>query len=82
MAPSPRQPVPKSNVSGNFVAMSVIVANEAPLLARQQLSVPALADPHAWREKTLPVITPKNALGTVLSYMCNYWHADALQRAR
>lgn len=50
----------------------MMVTNEAPLLARQQLGVPALADPHAWREKTLPVITPKNALGIALSHMCDY----------
>lgn len=45
----------------------------ARLLARQQFSVAALADLHAWMEKTLPAVTPKSALGTALSYMRNYW---------
>ncbi len=47
--------------------------DEARLLARQQLSVPALAELHVWMEKTLPVVTPKSALGTALSYMRDYW---------
>ncbi len=45
----------------------------ARLLARQQLSVPVLAELHAWLEKTLPAVTPKSALGTALSYMRDYW---------
>jgi transposase len=45
----------------------------ARLMARQQLSVAALDDLHAWMEKTLPAVTPKSALGTALSYMRNYW---------
>jgi len=47
--------------------------DESRLLARQQLSVPALAELHAWLEKTQPVVTPKSTLGTALSYMRNYW---------
>lgn len=47
--------------------------DEDRLLARQQLSVPALAQLHAWMEKTLPVVAPKSALGTALSYMRDYW---------
>ncbi|MEO8407696.1 MAG: IS66 family transposase [Oxalobacteraceae bacterium] len=47
--------------------------DEVRLMARQQHSVPALAQLHAWMEKTLPVVTPKSALGTALSYMRDYW---------
>jgi len=43
------------------------------LAARQQHSVPALAALHAWLTMTLPVVTPKSALGTALSYMRDYW---------
>jgi len=42
-------------------------------LARQSLSVPALADIHAWMIKTVPLVTPKSALGTALAYMKNLW---------
>lgn len=45
----------------------------ARLLARQQCSVPVLAELHAWMVKTLPIVTPKSALGTALSYMRDYW---------
>ena len=41
--------------------------------ARQQHSLPALAELHAWLTKTLPGVTPKSALGTALSYMRDYW---------
>jgi hypothetical protein len=47
--------------------------DEERLLARQQKSVPVLAALHEWMEKTLPVVTPKSALGTALSYMRDYW---------
>ena len=47
---------------------------DARLLARQQHSVPVLAALHAWMEKTLPLVTPKSALGTALAYMQKYWH--------
>jgi transposase len=47
--------------------------NDVRMLARQQHSVPALAALHAWMQKTLPVVTPKSALGTALSYMRDYW---------
>ena len=46
---------------------------DARFLARQQFSLPALAELHAWLEKTLPAVTPKSALGTALSYMRDYW---------
>jgi transposase len=45
---------------------------EVRMLARQQYSVPALTALHAWMLKTLPVVTPKSALGTVLSYLRHY----------
>ena len=47
--------------------------DEARLLARQQLSVPVLAELHAWLDKMLSTVTPKSALGTALSYMRDYW---------
>ena len=47
--------------------------DDARLLARQQHSLPVLARLEAWLEKTLPVVTPKSALGTALSYMRDYW---------
>jgi len=46
---------------------------EARLLARQNISVPILADLHVWMEKTRTVVTPKSALGNALSYMHKYW---------
>ena len=42
-------------------------------LARQRTSVPILAELHAWMLKTLPLVTPKSALGTALAYMGNLW---------
>src|SRR5660397_92754 len=50
-------------------------SGEVPLslLVRQQLSMPILASLHAWMQKTLPVVTPKSALGTALTYMRDYW---------
>lgn len=47
--------------------------DEARLLARQQLSVPALAVLKTWMDKTLPTVTPKSALGKALAYMQKYW---------
>jgi len=41
--------------------------------ARQSQSVKALAEIHAWMLKTLPLVTPKSALGTALAYMQNLW---------
>ncbi|MBC7859383.1 MAG: IS66 family transposase [Burkholderiaceae bacterium] len=46
---------------------------EARALARQRLSVPALAALKAWMDKTLPTVTPKSALGKALAYMQKYW---------
>ena len=43
------------------------------LLARQERSVPALAALYAWMQRTLPLVTPKSALGTALSYMRDQW---------
>jgi len=45
----------------------------ARLLARQQLSVPALAALKAWMDATLPAVTPQSALGKALAYMQKYW---------
>ena len=52
--------------------------NEERYLARQTLSVLILAELRAWLDKTQPVVLPKSALGTALSYMNNYW--DKLTR--
>ena len=41
--------------------------------ARQQQSLPVLAELHAWMTRRLPVVTPKSALGTALSYLRDYW---------
>jgi transposase len=41
--------------------------------ARQGQSAPALAELHAWMVKTVPLVTPKSALGTALVYMKNLW---------
>lgn len=41
--------------------------------ARQRASVPILAELHAWMLQTLPLVTPKSALGTALAYMSNLW---------
>jgi hypothetical protein len=41
--------------------------------ARQSQSVPALADIHTWMVKTIPLVTPKSALGAALAYMKNLW---------
>lgn len=43
------------------------------LLARQRSSVPILAELHAWMHKCLPLVTPKSALGTALTYMSHLW---------
>lgn len=48
-------------------------SDDERLLARQQFSVPVLAELHAWMEKTLPAIPPKSALGGALSYMRDGW---------
>ena len=42
-------------------------------LARQQLSVPVLAELQAWLQKTQPLVTPKSTLGTALAYMGDLW---------
>ena len=49
-------------------------ADEVRLLARQQHSLPLLARLEAWLTKTLPVVAPKSALGTALSYLRDYWN--------
>ena len=43
------------------------------LLARQSQSVAVLAELHAWMLKNMPLVTPKSALGTALTYMGNLW---------
>lgn len=47
--------------------------DEARFQARQQLSLPALAELRAWLTKTLPAVAPNSALGKALSYMRDYW---------
>ena len=47
--------------------------SEARYLARQSDSVPVLAELHAWMLKNAPVVIPKSALGTALTYMGNLW---------
>lgn len=42
-------------------------------LARQQRSVPVLAELRAWMLQNTPLVTPKSALGTALAYMGNLW---------
>jgi transposase len=41
--------------------------------ARQEQGIPVLNELHGWMEKLLPMVPPKSALGTALSYMRNYW---------
>ena len=43
------------------------------LYARQQQSLPILAQIHAWMVKVLPAVPPKTALGKALSYMHDCW---------
>jgi transposase len=43
------------------------------LQARQQQSLPVLAQIHAWMVKVLPAVPPKTALGKALSYMRDCW---------
>lgn len=46
---------------------------EARYAARQQKSIPVLNELHDWMEKLLPMVPPKSALGSALSYMRDYW---------
>jgi len=48
-------------------------SHEERLLARQQISTPALAALREWMGKMLPTVTPGSALGKALSYMHTYW---------
>ena len=48
-------------------------SHEERLLARQQISAPALAALRGWMEKMLPNVTPSSALGKALTYMHTYW---------
>ena len=48
-------------------------APEVRHLARQQRSVPVLAELRAWMLQNTPLVTPKSALGTALAYMGNLW---------
>ena len=41
--------------------------------ARQQTSVPILAQLKSWLDKTRPQVPPKSALGTALSYLADCW---------
>jgi len=42
-------------------------------VARQQLSLPILAQLRAWLTKMLSAVVPNSALGKALSYLQNYW---------
>lgn len=42
-------------------------------LARQQQSLPVLAELDSWMRKMLPAVPPKSALGTALSYLRDGW---------
>lgn len=42
--------------------------------ARQQNSLPVLAQLHAWMEKTQPQVTAQNALGKAISHLASNWH--------
>ncbi len=48
-------------------------ASEDRHQARQQGSVPILAELHAWMLTHTPLVTPKSALGTALAYMGHLW---------
>jgi transposase len=41
--------------------------------ARQQLSLPVLAELREWLDKTRPAVVPSSALGRALSYLDDYW---------
>lgn len=47
--------------------------HEVRYAARQENSNLVLKELHDWMEKLLPMVPPKSALGTALSYMRNYW---------
>ena len=47
--------------------------DEARLLARQELSVPALESLKTWMNKMLPIVAPKSTLGKALAYMAKHW---------
>jgi len=49
------------------------VKDETRFLARQNLSLPVLAELHAWLATTLPVVIPNSVLGKALCYMRDYW---------
>lgn len=42
-------------------------------LARQQLSLPVLAELRAWLSRVLPAVAPQSVLGKALSYLHDYW---------
>jgi len=42
-------------------------------LARQQLSLPVLAELQAWLTRVLPAVAPQSVLGKALSYLHHYW---------
>ena len=47
--------------------------DEERFLARQQFSLPILAELREWLDKTRPAVVPNSALGRALSYMHDYW---------
>ena len=48
-------------------------SDEARHAARQSRSVPVLAELQVWLQKSQPLVTPKSALGTAMTYMNNLW---------
>ena len=49
-------------------------SNADRLQARQQHSLPVLAELHSWMVKTAPVVNPESVLGKALAYLDHYWH--------
>jgi len=47
--------------------------DEERFLARQQLSLPILAELNEWLVRTRPSVVPGSALGKALSYLHDYW---------
>jgi len=48
--------------------------DEARWRARQESSLPILAELREWLDKTRPAVVPGSALGKALSYMNDYWN--------
>ena len=50
-----------------------LASDEVRLAARQSRSVQVLAELQVWLQKNQPLVTPKSALGTAMTYMNNLW---------